>query len=165
MCRVVDSRLSSRGTEGNADGWHAPDGRRPGRVRARAEGPTGGGERGRQAQGARGNVGEPPLVVTLFPAWGTGRPQALAWSGAFARAGAREGHHARGTQARSSGRARRAQRPARGREAGRRAGEAGRPRRPVRRKRGGGKATLRAPPTHHHSSRWRRRPPALPPAS
>jgi len=35
------------------------------------------------SQGARGNVGAPPISGTIFPDWGTGRPKALAGSGGF----------------------------------------------------------------------------------
>ena len=71
--------------EGNADGVHAPEGRHPGRGRARAQDTTGVGERGMPPQGERGNVGEPALSVTTLPEEGTGRPQALAWPGAATR--------------------------------------------------------------------------------
>jgi len=51
----------SGGIEGQADGVHAPEGSRPGRVTARVEDPTGVCERGMEPEGERGNVGEPPV--------------------------------------------------------------------------------------------------------
>jgi hypothetical protein len=59
---------------GAADGVPAPEGRRPGRGMARVEGPTGGGERGREPEGARGHVGEPPVSWPTDPAGGTQGP-------------------------------------------------------------------------------------------
>ena len=57
---------------GAAAGVHALAGSRPGCARARAPDTPGVCERGMAAQGARGNVGEPPVSWTTGPEWGPG---------------------------------------------------------------------------------------------
>ena len=74
------------GASGEADGCQGLEGRRPGCVGARAPATTGVCERGRASAGEGGHVGAPPVSLSPCPAWGTGRPQALARSGRFAQA-------------------------------------------------------------------------------
>ena len=66
------------GESWEADGCQGLEGRRPGGVGARAPATTGVCERGRAAAGEGGHVGAPPVSLSPCPAWGTGRPQALA---------------------------------------------------------------------------------------
>jgi hypothetical protein len=57
--RVVVHRLCRKRPRGQADGVPWPEGRRPGRDKARVQETTGGCERGRPAEGGLGNVGAP----------------------------------------------------------------------------------------------------------
>lgn len=92
------------GGVGKADGLHAPEGRSPGRARARVQDPTGVARARGRARCLRGTG----------PAWGSGCSTALAWAGASTRARARTGDHEPPQPARDSGRARPAPGPARG---------------------------------------------------
>jgi hypothetical protein len=117
MRNVVATRISFSGTEGKADGCQWPEGNSPGCARARAQDPTGVGERGMPPEGERGTLGEPSVSLAHSRTGGPGDQKPWGGLGASPRTEARQGQPERTEANQVSGRERQAKRPERGRVA------------------------------------------------